>query len=193
MGLGMWMTPCPEAMGWGFGYLKKRISWDSTLEEGSRFLIWARPDQGSTGWLHIGWVSELRADDVRTVSIIRNYVFLFLMLKNLKFKKVNKSFVPQPISCFQIPICIHVWTLWMFYACEYLSRIFGRGYVTLAYTEILQNLWLALVVSRSNFWNPGRYVYKAYLHTLSPFRFDLVSLFNGISTFMGNLMPKPSL
>ena len=32
-----------------------------------------------------------------------------LMSKNLKLKKVIKSFVPEPISCFRIPI----------YACEH--------------------------------------------------------------------------
>ena len=57
-----------------------------------------------------------------------------LMSENLKLKKVNKSFVPEPkesrqvFRVFQIPIC--VWTLWKFYACEYLSCIFGPIYYT---------------------------------------------------------------
>ena len=40
------------------------------------------------------------------------------MSKNLKLKKVKKSFVPEPISCFRIPIC-----LWTFYELIYISRI----------------------------------------------------------------------
>ena len=156
----MWMTSCPEAMGWGFWDLKKKkVSWDSTLEEGRRFLIWARPDQfGSTGCPRVGWVSELRTDDGQTVSIERLCLSL-LMSENLKLKKVKKKVsylklksvscfripirvytlwtfyaceylgrICGRVSCFRIPIC--VWTLWTFYAFEYLGRIFGRGYAT---------------------------------------------------------------
>ena len=61
------------------------------------------------------------------VSIVRN-CFPLLMSKNLKLKKVIKSFVPEQFRVFQIPI--RIWTLWMFDACEYLGRIFGRGYAT---------------------------------------------------------------
>ena len=43
------------------------------------------------------------------------------MSKNLKLKKVIKSFVPEPISCFRIPICL--WTLWTFYELTYIPHI----------------------------------------------------------------------
>ena len=85
----------------------ERESWDSSLEEGSRFL-------GSTKC---------------TVRLLKKLCLSLLKSKNLKLKKVNKSFVLEQISSvFRIPIC--VWTLWTFYACEYLGRIFGRGYTT---------------------------------------------------------------
>ena len=40
MGLGMWMTSCPEAMGRGFWVIfekKKAVSWDLNLDETSWF------------------------------------------------------------------------------------------------------------------------------------------------------------
>ena len=60
------------------------------------------------------------------------------MLENLKLKKVIKSFVPKPILCFQIPICI--WTLWTFnehhvyFTYSYLGR--SRGPIMMQ-----QNFW----------------------------------------------------
>ena len=88
-----------------------------------------RDQMGSTGCPHVGWVSDLRADDVRPVSIVRNCLSL-PMSENLKLKKVNKSFVPdlkKVVKCFVFFgfLCTRVWTLWTFYACEYLGRIFG--------------------------------------------------------------------
>ena len=63
---------------WGFGNLKKKtVSWDSSLEEGSRIFSWGLRNVSRVCW--------------------RNYLSL-LMSKNLKLKKVNKSFVPEPIS-----------------------------------------------------------------------------------------------
>ena len=59
------------------------------------------------------------------VSIERNCFSLSLfMSKNLKLKKVNKSFVPEPISCFP----------YVYFTYSYLGRIFGRGYVTIPKT-----------------------------------------------------------
>ena len=75
---GTWMTLCPKAMGWGFWNLKKTVSWDSTLEEGSWF--------SGVRW---GETSSLRRDG--EVSIVRNCLSLF-MSKNLKLKKVIKKF-----------------------------------------------------------------------------------------------------
>ena len=127
---GKWMTSCPETIGWGFWNLKRTVSWDSTLKEGSWF-------SGS----HRGQTSSLRRGatrgGVRWKSHHRKKLCLsLLMSKNLKLKKVIKSFVPEPKKedrkCFVFFgfLCIRVWTLWTFYACEYLVRIFGRVYVT---------------------------------------------------------------
>ena len=82
------MTSCPEAMGWGFGNLKKTVSWNLSLDEASRFseLAEARP-------VVCGAVSHVVGSDGK-VRIERNCVSLsVLMSKNLKLKKVNKSFV----------------------------------------------------------------------------------------------------
>ena len=72
---------------------QKKNSWDSSLEEVSLLseLADARPVVcgGGRTW----WVSDVK------VSIERNCASL-LMSKNLKLKKVIKSFVPEPISCF---------------------------------------------------------------------------------------------
>ena len=100
---------------WGFGNLKKenswdlnseRESWDSSLEECSLFL-------GSTKC---------------AARLLKKLCFSLLMSKNLKLKMVNKSFVSEPkkrvvsVSRFFGFLCL--WTLWTFYACEYLGRIF---------------------------------------------------------------------
>ena len=49
----------------------------------------------------------LRADDVKAVNIERLCVSLSSCQKAFKLKKVNKSFVPEPISCFRIPIYVY--------------------------------------------------------------------------------------
>ena len=69
------------------------MSWDLGLDKASWFseLIKARPVVCS-GVLHMMGSDE-------KIRIERNCVSL-LMLKNLKLKKVNKSFVPEPILCF---------------------------------------------------------------------------------------------
>ena len=114
------MTSCPEATSWGFWDLKKKktvsrdlnseqVSWNSSLEEGSQ-----RDQLGSTKC---------------AAHLLKKLCLSLLMPKNLKLKKVNKSFVTEPIfRVFRIPIC--VWTWWKFYAYEYLGRIFERGYIT---------------------------------------------------------------
>ena len=93
---GTLMTSCPEAMGWGFRIRKKTVSWDSMLEEGSRFLIWARPDQGFTKcaacWLS-QWVQCRRCTNSQHS---KKLCLSLLMSENVKLKKVNKSFVPEP-------------------------------------------------------------------------------------------------
>ena len=148
---GMWMTSCSELMGWGFWDLKKKTgSWDSKLEEGSRFLIWARPDQGSTGCPRVGWVSELRADDVLTVSIVRNCVSLSPHVgKPSNSKRWIKSFVPEPISSvFGFLYAYEHYTrknitniLWTYvhYSYTYLGRIFGPIYYNFIYIISLRH------------------------------------------------------
>ena len=76
--------------------------------EGVEIQSWARPDD----FVRYGRRSlvGLRADDVKAVSIERLCLFLslsLLMSKTFKLKKVNKSFVPEPISCFRIPIYVY--------------------------------------------------------------------------------------
>ena len=69
-----------------------------------------------------GQTSSLRrgahvVDSDGKVRIERNCVCLsLLMLKNLKLKKVNKSFVPEPISCFSDSLCLfHVYVSWLYF------------------------------------------------------------------------------
>ena len=52
------------------------------------------------------------------------------MSKNLKLKKIIKSFVPEPISCFRIPICIKN-ILSLFHEFLSWSYIFGPIYITI--------------------------------------------------------------
>ena len=89
----MWMTSCPEAMGWDSKWFWKKSS-ELRFELGRRKLIfrtWARPMQfvDCGACMCIGWVSELKADDGRTVSIEKLCLSL-LVSKNLNLKKVTK-------------------------------------------------------------------------------------------------------
>ena len=130
MGPGMWMTSCQEALRiWGIW--KKSVSWDSSLEEGSRFLVSPRRDQlGSTKCAARGglrWKSQHS----------KKLYFSLLMLKNLKLKKVIKSFVPEPISCFSdsymfMNICERFPYRYEYvhFTCSYLGRISGPIYIT---------------------------------------------------------------
>ena len=79
------MTSCPEALRMVGIWKKTSVSWDSSLEEGSRFLVSARRDQ-------LGVYEMCRAFVEEIVSLS------LLISKNLKLKKVNKSFVPELIS-----------------------------------------------------------------------------------------------
>ena len=106
---------------WGFE--KKTVTWDSTLGEERRFLIWARPDKfGSTVCPRVCWVSESRADDVRTVSIVWNCVSLSSCRKTLnsiREIKVNQE-SRQCFEFFRIPICV-----WTFYEhCERFTYLY---------------------------------------------------------------------
>ena len=78
-----------------FGIWKKQFSWDLCLDEESRFseLAEARPVVCGGGASRGGVQTEKSArKEIVSLSL--------LMSKNLKLKKVIKSFVPEPISCF---------------------------------------------------------------------------------------------
>ena len=104
IGPGTWMTSCPEAEDYGiwkktvsWDLNSERVSWDSSLEEGSRFLVSPRRDQlGSTK---------------HAARLLKKLHLSLLMSKNLKLKKVIKSFVPEPFSCFSdFYVYEHLWT-----------------------------------------------------------------------------------
>ena len=80
MGLGMWKTSCPEAMGWGFRVIfeKKAVSWDPNLDESSWVYEMRRTWWGSDG----------------TVSIVK-IVSLSPRVEKPKSREGNKSFVPE--------------------------------------------------------------------------------------------------
>ena len=74
------------------------------------FRTWARPVQFADCRVRarVGWVSESRADDGRTVSIEKS-VCVSSRVEKPKLKEGNKSFVPEPressvFRIFQIPM-----------------------------------------------------------------------------------------
>ena len=104
------MTSCTGSVGWGFwGFEKKQGVEFLPPNERVKIQSWARPDEFVCYGHHA--LVGLRADDVKAVSIERLCLSLSLSLstcrKTFKLKKVNKSFVPEPISCFQIPIYVY--------------------------------------------------------------------------------------
>ena len=88
MRLGMWMTSCPETMGWD-----SWVFWKKQWVE-----IWTSTSPvGTAGCACVCWVSELRADIGRTVSIVE-IVSLHPRVENLKVKKVIKvSYMNQGV------------------------------------------------------------------------------------------------
>ena len=116
---GRCMLSGPEALRILGIWKKKAVSWDSDLGEARRLCALRAP--------HVGWVSwGLRFDARRRkaifgarrgktsclrrgrtwwrsdgkVSIERNCVSLSSCRKTFKLEKVNKIFLPEPISCF---------------------------------------------------------------------------------------------
>ena len=72
---------------------KQLVSWDSTLEEESWFSGARRGQTSSLRWGTarggVRWKSQLS----------KKLCLSLLMSENLKLKKVNKSFGPEPILC----------------------------------------------------------------------------------------------
>ena len=122
----------PASDGLGFLVILNKSS-ELRFEAGRSELIfrtWTRPVQFVDCGVptRVGWVSELRADIGRTVSIERLCLSLSSCRKP-KLKEGNKSFVPEPrrssVFCvFRIPMRMNIiWTLWTFYEHMYISRI----------------------------------------------------------------------
>ena len=80
MGLGSWMTSCPEARAEDFGIWEKAVSWVPATERSVETQTWARPDN----FVRYGrrMLVGLRAEDVKALSTERLCLSL-LMSKNL--------------------------------------------------------------------------------------------------------------
>ena len=134
------MTSCPEAGLRILRFEKKAVSWDLNSEqeswdstlEGRQFSELAEAILVVCGGVAarsgVRWKSQHR----------KKLCLSFLMPKNLKLKKVDKSFVPEPISCFsdsymRMNICERFPYLYeyVYFTYSYLGRTFWRGYVTL--------------------------------------------------------------
>ena len=140
---GTWMTSCPEAMGWGFGNLKKKNSSLRFDARGRKLIFGAR--RGQTCSLRRG----AACGGVRWKSQHSKKLCLsLLMSKNFKLKKIIKSFIPEPkkrvvsISCFSDSyVYEHLWTfsvtVWIcqFHGFVSWSYIFGREYITHAVSK----------------------------------------------------------
>ena len=122
---------------------EKKQSLDSSLEEGSQFLVSPQRDQlGSTKCAARGgvrWKSQHR----------KKLCLSLLMWKNLKLKKVIKSFVPEPIlSVFRF---LYVYEhLWMFSVSVWicLFHILISGYVIHSPSDSpLGKVWTPLSLS----------------------------------------------
>ena len=88
--------------------------WGFEIKQGVEFLPpnerveiqrWVRPDEFVSYGRRA--LVGLRADDVKAVSLERLSLSLSSCRITFKLKKVNKSFVPEPISCFRIPIYVY--------------------------------------------------------------------------------------
>ena len=163
MGPRTWMMSWPDALRI-LGIWKKQLieiqTWarpDDFVRYGHRALVvwvgveiwawtkiddfWSRRGETSRGLRNVPHVVDLDGK----VSIERNCVCLSLpsCRKTFKLKKVNKSFVPEPISCFSdsymfMNIMNILWT-YVYITCSYLGR--SRGPIIYAPVVITRNTW----------------------------------------------------
>ena len=137
------MTSCPEAQTIlefekkpvSLDLNSERVSWDSSLEEGSRFL-------GSTkcaARLLSQWVEGWRCTNSQHRKKLCPSL---LMSKNLKIIKEIKSFVPETISSV-FGFLDALWTWWTFFT-----------YMNISYTHI----WLCNIFSKEKYLH--RLIYK---------------------------------
>ena len=132
MGLGMWMTSCPEAMGWDSWVFWKN---SSLLRFGPR-----RVQLFAAGCEGVGCVSELRADAGRTVSIVK-IVSLSPMCRKPKRQEGNKSFVPEPRESSVFRVFFGFLCVWTFYACEQCTDMYILRIRILAVHYIICGRW----------------------------------------------------
>ena len=121
MGLGMWMTSCSEAMGWGFWVIFEK---KTELRPESR-----RGQLGLRGAPRVVWSDG-------TVSIVK-IMSVSPRVENLKVKKVIKvSYLNkesrQCFAYFEIPMHMHVLQIRTFYASVYSYILYIR--IWLCYT-----------------------------------------------------------
>ena len=103
------MTSCTGSVGWGFwGFEKKQ--WVEFLPANERVEIqsWARPDE------LVRYGRPCKSSQHWKIVSLSHHIE-----KTFKLKKVNKSFVPEPISCFRIPI----------YVCEHFMNIMSISHI----------------------------------------------------------------
>ena len=145
-----------------FWIWKKAVSWDSTLEEGGRFVIWVRPDQLGVYRMPACWLSQwVESWQWMNSQHSKKLCLSLLMSENLKLKKVNKSFVPEPrkssVFCvFQIPmrmntyehsmnICtFHISISWLCYKVKRMFLFLLKTGVTFSCSSNLVNILLHL-------------------------------------------------
>ena len=109
MRLGRWMTSCLEA--WAEIWEEQLVEFLLSNER-VEIQSWARPEEFVCYGRRA--LVGLRIDDVKVVSIERLCVSLSSCRKTFKLKKFptfkplnSKGFVPEPISCFRIPIYVY--------------------------------------------------------------------------------------
>ena len=133
--LGIWKKK--KTVSWDLN--SERVSWDSSLEEGSQFLVLPRRDQ----------LESTKC----AVRLLKKLCLSLLMSKNLKLKKVNKSFIPEPKESRQVfRVFFGFFCLWTFvkvfpypyeyvyFTCSYL----GRFRTWICYISCSRNIrWVA--------------------------------------------------
>ena len=151
MWLGMWMTSCPEAMGWGFWVIfekKKQLVEIRTWVKRVDFRASARPGQ-----LGVRDVPRVVGSH-RTVSIVTIMPLSHLVSKNLKVRKVIKvSYLnKESCQCFRIPMPMNVLRIrifyvsvsWLYYSCI-ISRYgdLGNRHIMFITIEHIKNIGIS--------------------------------------------------
>ena len=126
------------------------------------------------------------------------YIYIYIYIYICIYTHTHTNIVQKVLSLTQILNLLHISHLWMGLTCIKIKTDIWISFSSFISVSVLsqQNfqVWFFFLGEAQNFWNDPHLCLYIYITALLLFKkifFEEVSLFNGISTFVGTLMPKP--